>query len=76
MYSCDHFVDPAHRIGNLRESRLGDLAAGAAQRAFGLAKRDALPRQCRECDVLPQCGGGCPKDRFVRTGDGEDAGTE
>jgi uncharacterized protein len=71
VYSCDHFVDGRHRVGNLRESRLGDLLASAAQRAFGLAKRDTLPRQCRECDVLAQCHGGCPKDRFVRAVDGE-----
>ena len=71
VYSCDHFVNAAHRLGNLRESRLGDLVASPAQRAFGLAKRDTLPRQCRECDVLAQCGGGCPKDRFLRTENGE-----
>jgi uncharacterized protein len=71
VYSCDHFVDTGHRIGNLRESRLGDLVASPVQRAFGLAKRDTLPRQCRECDVLAQCGGGCPKDRFLTSEDGE-----
>jgi len=71
VYSCDHFVNERHRIGNLRESRLADLLASPRQRAFGLAKCDTLPRQCRECDVLDQCHGGCPKDRFVRTGDGE-----
>jgi len=72
VYSCDHFVSERHRLGNLRESRLGDLLASPRQRGFGLAKRDTLPRQCRECDVLGQCHGGCPKDRFVRTEEGED----
>ena len=72
VYSCDHFVNERHRVGNLRGSRLGDLLASPRQRAFGLAKRDTLPRRCRECDVLDQCHGGCPKDRFVRTEDGED----
>jgi uncharacterized protein len=71
VYSCDHFVNERHRIGNLRESRLSDLLVSPEQRAFGLAKRDTLPRQCRKCDVLDQCHGGCPKDRFVRTEDGE-----
>jgi uncharacterized protein len=72
VYSCDHFVNERHRIGNLRESPLADLLVSPPQRAFGLAKRDTLPRQCRECDVLAQCHGGCPKDRFGRTEDGED----
>jgi uncharacterized protein len=72
VYSCDHFVDPRHRLGNLGESRLADLLTSAEQRAFGLAKRDTLPRQCLECDVLTQCHGGCPKDRFVLTEDGEE----
>jgi uncharacterized protein len=72
VYSCDHFVDDRYRLGNLRESRLADLLASPRQRAFGLAKRDTLPRQCMECDVLDQCHGGCPKDRFVRAADGEE----
>jgi uncharacterized protein len=72
VYACDHFVDIAHRVGNLRESRLADLLASPQLRAFGRAKRDTLPRQCRECDVLDQCRGGCPKDRFARTEDGEE----
>ncbi len=48
VYSCDHFVNERHRIGNLRESRLADLLVSPRQRAFGLAKRDTLPRQCRD----------------------------
>jgi uncharacterized protein len=72
VYSCDHFVDASHRLGNLRDSRLADLLASPEQRAFSLAKRDSLPRQCRECDVLAQCHGGCPKDRFVRAADGDE----
>jgi uncharacterized protein len=71
FYACDHFVDPAHRVGNIRQTPLGELLACEAQRRFGLAKRDALPRYCRECDVLALCNGGCPKDRFIGTPDGE-----
>ena len=71
FYSCDHFVDPAHRLGNLRETRLVDLVDSAPQLDFGRAKRQALPRYCRECDVLALCNGGCPKDRFIWTPDGE-----
>ncbi|MBI2561022.1 MAG: anaerobic sulfatase maturase [candidate division NC10 bacterium] len=71
FYACDHFVDPAHRFGNIRETPLGALLECAAQQAFGRAKRDARPRYCRECEVLALCNGGCPQDRFIRTPDGE-----
>ena len=65
FYACDHFVDPAHRVGNIRETPLAALLASPAQRAFGAAKRDALPRRCRECAVRALCNGGCPKDRIA-----------
>jgi uncharacterized protein len=63
FYACDHFVDADHLIGSLRERTLGDLAADPRMIEFGKAKRDTLPRACRECDVLSWCNGGCPKDR-------------
>jgi uncharacterized protein len=72
FFPCDHFVDGEHRLGNIGETPLGELLASQAQRAFGEAKRDALPRYCRECDVLALCNGGCPKYRFIRTPDGEE----
>jgi uncharacterized protein len=71
FFSCDHFVDPQHRVGNIGETPLGALLASPAQHAFGLAKRDDLPRFCQLCEVRPMCNGGCPKDRFTRTPDGE-----
>lgn len=71
FYSCDHFVDRAHHLGNIRDRSLISVLEDPAQRAFGLAKRDALPRNCRHCDVLDYCNGGCPKDRFVRSAEGE-----
>ncbi len=71
FYSCDHFVDAQHLVGNIGETPLPDLLNGTAQKAFGDAKRDSLPRYCRECEVLDMCHGGCPKDRFIRTPDGE-----
>lgn len=71
VYSCDHFVDPAHRLGNLRETPLAELVASTRQRRFGTEKRDALPDYCRRCDVRFACNGGCPKDRFIDTPDGE-----
>jgi len=72
FYSCDHFVEPRHRLGNIRETRLVDLLESPEQRAFGRRKQESLPQYCRDCDVLASCNGGCPKDRFLRTPDGED----
>jgi uncharacterized protein len=70
FFSCDHYVDPDHRLGNIRETPLVELLESAAQRAFGQAKQDTLPRYCRACKVLAMCNGGCPKDRFLRAPDG------
>ncbi len=71
LYSCDHFVEPRFRLGNIRELPILDMAASARQRAFGQAKRDTLTAYCRSCDVRFACHGGCPKDRFATTPDGE-----
>jgi uncharacterized protein len=62
VYSCDHFVDPEHRLGNIREQDLGEMADCPEQAAFGLHKRDALCDECRSCRWISVCGGGCPKD--------------
>ena len=71
FFSCDHFVDMEHRIGNIGETPLIDMLDSAAQRAFGQAKLSGLPLFCRTCEVLAMCNGGCPKDRFILTPDGE-----
>ncbi len=71
LYSCDHFVDQAHLLGNIRERSIADLVGSPEQVSFGLAKRDTLPDYCRRCDVRFACHGGCPKDRFEVTPDGE-----
>jgi len=71
LYSCDHFVEPAHRLGNIREDHLIELVASDKQRQFGNDKADTLPAYCRSCDVRFACHGGCPKDRFIDTPDGE-----
>ncbi|MGE3844018.1 MAG: anaerobic sulfatase maturase [Vicinamibacterales bacterium] len=71
FYQCDHFVTPEYRLGNIRDIPLADLIDSPAQEAFGQAKQTTLPRYCRECDVLAMCNGGCPKDRIIRTPDGE-----
>lgn len=71
LYSCDHFVEPDHRLGNILELPMAELIDSPQQLGFGEAKRDTLPRQCLQCDVLFACHGGCPKDRFIETSDGE-----
>jgi len=71
FFSCDHFVDAEHRLGNISQTSLVDLLEKPAQRRFGQAKFDTLPRYCRECEVLVMCHGGCPKDRFIKTPNGE-----
>ena len=71
LFSCDHFVEPRHRLGNVAETPLADLVSSPQQRQFGLNKRDTLPRYCRECEVRFICNGGCPKDRILTTPDGE-----
>ena len=71
VYACDHFVDAAHRLGNIRETPLVDLLESPAQRAFGRAKADALPHTCRICAVRAMCHGGCPKNRILHTAEGQ-----
>jgi uncharacterized protein len=71
LYSCDHFVEPRYRLGNIREVSLVDMVGSEQQRRFGLAKRETLPRTCYECKVRFVCNGGCPKDRVFTAPDGE-----
>jgi uncharacterized protein len=71
LYSCDHFVEPDYRLGNISETPMIELVSSQRQQDFGQAKRDALPRQCVDCDVRFACHGGCPKDRFIETAEGE-----
>jgi uncharacterized protein len=70
FFSCDHYVDRSHRLGNIHETALAEMLESEAQRKFGEAKRDALPRYCRDCEVLALCHGHCPKYRFIETPDG------
>ncbi len=71
LYSCDHFVYPQYRLGNIMNTSLGDLVNSQQQKDFGRAKKDALPKYCLECDVRSLCHGECPKHRFIATPDGE-----
>jgi uncharacterized protein len=71
LYSCDHFVYPANKLGNVMETTLREMVGSAQQKKFGLDKRDTLPRMCQTCDVRFACNGECPKHRFAMTPDGE-----
>ncbi len=71
LYSCDHFVYPQNRLGNIMDAPLAALVESEQQRSFGEAKESTLPKYCRECDVRFACNGECPKHRFLKTPDGE-----
>ncbi len=72
LYSCDHYVEPEYLLGNVAEERvLLGLVVSPAQQSFGNAKLDTLPQYCLDCEVRFACNGGCPKDRFATTPDGE-----
>jgi uncharacterized protein len=71
VYSCDHYVYPRYKLGNLMNTALGELVDLPQQRAFGSAKSATLPRYCRECPVRFACHGECPKHRFLKTPDGD-----
>jgi uncharacterized protein len=71
LYSCDHYVYPENKLGNIIEQPIESLVNSGQQKKFGLDKRDTLPRYCRECEVRFACNGECPKHRFIRTPDGE-----
>lgn len=71
LYSCDHFVEPQYKLGNIHHTHMLNLVASPEQRKFGDDKRDTLTGQCRQCALRPLCNGGCPKDRFALSRDGE-----
>jgi uncharacterized protein len=72
LFSCDHYVYPKYKLGNIMHDTLGEMAASEQQQKFGADKSDTLPRYCRECSVRFACNGECPKHRFIRTPDGEE----
>lgn len=71
LYSCDHFVEPDYLLGNIMELPMAHMIASNQQREFGRDKLESLPQYCLDCDVRGACHGGCPKDRFITTPDGE-----
>jgi len=71
VYACDHCVYPEYRLGNIASDNLLQMVGKSVESGFGITKETALPRCCRECEVLTACRGGCPKHRFARTYDDE-----
>ncbi len=71
VYSCDHYVYPEYILGKISDKHIARMVFSDEQRKFGFAKRETLPRQCRECKYLSACNGECPKNRFIRARDGE-----
>ena len=71
VYSCDHFVYPEYKLGNIRTATLAGMMYSDRQTKFGNDKRNALPSQCKECQFLFACNGECPKNRIIKTASGE-----
>jgi serine-type anaerobic sulfatase-maturating enzyme len=71
VFSCDHYVYPEYKVGNLSETHWGNMAYSEAQKHFGFAKRNSLTKTCQQCSYLKLCWGECPKNRLVRAPDGE-----
>jgi len=71
VYSCDHYVEPDHLLGNIKETPLKTLVSSEKQRRFGQSKYETLPKYCKECPVLFACYGECPRNRFINAPDGE-----
>lgn len=71
VFSCDHYVYPEYRVGNIAATHWSEMAYGETAKKFGFAKRDTLPQYCRQCEHLKLCWGECPKNRLVRTPSGE-----
>jgi uncharacterized protein len=71
LYSCDHYVYPKYKLGNIMNHSLREMVDSPQQKKFGSDKADTLPAYCRGCEVKFACNGECPKHRFLKTPDGE-----
>lgn len=71
VYSCDHYVFPEYKLGNIYQKTLVEMMYSERQQEFGLMKQKSLPAQCNECEFLFACNGDCPKNRFAKTATGE-----
>ena len=65
VYSCDHYVYPANKLGNIEKTTLANMATSKQQKRFGTAKSLKLTNQCETCNVYSLCHGGCPKHRLT-----------
>jgi uncharacterized protein len=72
VYSCDHYVYPEYKLGNIIEHPLESLVFSIKQKVFGQNKKENLPEYCRSCEVRFACNSECPKHRFIKTPDGQD----
>ncbi len=71
FYSCDHFVNPEHLLGNISERTVSHFLDSDQQKIFGEAKSSTLSEYCKNCEVFSMCNGECPKNRFIETPEGE-----
>jgi uncharacterized protein len=71
IYSCDHFVNTHHKLGNIKKDTYTGLLNSRFQKKFGQEKFSGLPSYCRKCEYLKYCYGGCSKDRLIGTPEGE-----
>jgi uncharacterized protein len=71
LYSCDHYVEPNYLLGNINDTPMIEMVTSDRQVKFGQDKQAALPAYCRGCEVRFACNGGCPRDRFIKTPEGE-----
>lgn len=71
VYACDHYVYPQYRLGNMLQQTIAEMIDSPQQQAFGEDKFKQLPAQCRSCNVLKACWGGCPKHRFMLDASGK-----
>jgi uncharacterized protein len=71
VYSCDHYVYPEFKLGNIHDKPLSKLAFSPDQQTFGFAKQKSLPKQCQTCEFKFACHGECPKNRIITSRDGE-----
>jgi uncharacterized protein len=71
LFSCDHYIDGEHILGNINQTSLAEMIDSEAQKKFGYAKLLTLPSCCLACEVIDMCNGECPKNRFIRTPEGE-----
>jgi uncharacterized protein len=71
VFSCDHYVYPEYKLGNIHRQSLAQMVFSERQQAFGMGKKNTLPEYCKSCPHLKLCWGECPKNRIVRAPDGE-----